>query len=291
LDSHPTVATSDICDLQPGHPPEGITPEQERRLRSKKKTSPNQGEADRWKDIYKLLFPNEDIPSPCKGSQKTDKGEPSDKLTDFEPLQEETAMSPDSRDLASYENYIRRELPRLVRSNIEEAVRREMQPLEASLINNLVGIIQDCQDRVFRSYRETQGISSEPQMQQSIDPEAPLSSMPPDGHQNRVGSNSRPLNPSSAPQSNFIDTIFETPPQSSESMLPAIAGIDFHSHLAMQPGDMFLSDSGYSSEQLQFCGCSGPCSCGITHGGEQEDNATREIEDDNLRWNDWGPHF
>ena len=46
-------------------------------------------------------------------------------------------MSPDSRDIANYEDYIRRELPRLVRSNIEEAVRREMQPLEASLIINI----------------------------------------------------------------------------------------------------------------------------------------------------------
>ena len=66
LDSHLTVATPDICDLQPGHPPEGITPEHERCLRSRKKTSPNQTEADRWKDIYKLLFPDEEIPSPCK---------------------------------------------------------------------------------------------------------------------------------------------------------------------------------------------------------------------------------
>ncbi|KAE9378798.1 hypothetical protein N431DRAFT_553166 [Stipitochalara longipes BDJ] len=274
LDSHLTVATSDICDLQPGHSPEGINPEQERRLRSKKKTSPNQSEVDRWKDIYKLLFPDEDIPSPY-----------------FEPLQEEAAMSPDSRDLASYEDYIRRELPRLVRSNIEEAVRREMQPLEASLVNNLVGIIQDCQDRVFRSYRETQGLCAEPQIQQSIDPEAALSLMPPDGHQDGLGSSSRPLNTSSGPQSNFIDTIFRTPPQSSESILSDLAGIDSRSHLAMQSSDVFLSDSGYASEQLQLCGCSGPCSCGITHSGEQEDNTTQEIEDGNLQWNNWSPRF
>src|SRR5271168_53598 len=67
-------------------------------------------------------------------------------------------MSPESRDLAGYEDYIRRELPRLVRSNIEEVARRDMQPLEASLIGSLVGIIQDCQDRVFRAYRESQRV-------------------------------------------------------------------------------------------------------------------------------------
>jgi hypothetical protein len=66
LDSHLLVDASDICGVQTGHPPEGITVEHERRLRSRKKASPNQTDGDRWKDIYKLLFPNEEIPSPCK---------------------------------------------------------------------------------------------------------------------------------------------------------------------------------------------------------------------------------
>jgi hypothetical protein len=73
---------------------------------------------------------------------------------DFEPLQDEAplALSPDSRDLVDYEEYPRRELPLMVNSEIEEAVRREMQPYRDSLIGNLVGIIQDCQDRVFHAY-------------------------------------------------------------------------------------------------------------------------------------------
>jgi hypothetical protein len=66
LDSHLTVLDADICGLQAGCSPEGITPEHERRLRSRKKTSPDQTDEDRWKDIYRLLFPNEEIPSPCK---------------------------------------------------------------------------------------------------------------------------------------------------------------------------------------------------------------------------------
>ena len=66
LDSHMTVAAADICEVQPVRTPEGITPDQEKRLRSRKKTSPTQSDEDRWKDIYRLLFPNEEIPSPCK---------------------------------------------------------------------------------------------------------------------------------------------------------------------------------------------------------------------------------
>jgi hypothetical protein len=66
LDSHITVAATDICELKVGSPPEGITPEHERRLRSRKKTSRDQNDEDRWKDMYRLLFPNEQVPSSCK---------------------------------------------------------------------------------------------------------------------------------------------------------------------------------------------------------------------------------
>lgn len=66
LDSHITVAATDICDVQSGNPPTGITPAVERQLRSRKKSHPNQTDEERWKDIYKILFPNVEIPSPCK---------------------------------------------------------------------------------------------------------------------------------------------------------------------------------------------------------------------------------
>lgn len=61
---------------------------------------------------------------------------------------------PDASELADYEDYIRRELPSLVRRNLEEIVCRETQPLEASLIANLVDIVRSCQETISRSYRE-----------------------------------------------------------------------------------------------------------------------------------------
>ena len=54
------------CELKNIDQGDGITPEVHEKLRSKKKTQRDQTEADRWKNIYKLLFPNEMIPSPCK---------------------------------------------------------------------------------------------------------------------------------------------------------------------------------------------------------------------------------
>ncbi|KAB5549550.1 hypothetical protein GE09DRAFT_177063 [Coniochaeta sp. 2T2.1] len=52
-----------------GH--QGITPEQRARLKSRRKTNrdANQSEAEKWTDLYTLLFPEvlkEEIPSPCK---------------------------------------------------------------------------------------------------------------------------------------------------------------------------------------------------------------------------------
>jgi hypothetical protein len=66
LNSHLTVAALDICELKLACPPEGITPEIEKRLRCRKKAHPDQTEEDRWKDIYRILFPDTVVPSPCK---------------------------------------------------------------------------------------------------------------------------------------------------------------------------------------------------------------------------------
>jgi hypothetical protein len=50
---------------------EGITKEQVTKLRSRKR-QPKMGEAERWREMYKVIFPyeNEDlIPSPCESPE------------------------------------------------------------------------------------------------------------------------------------------------------------------------------------------------------------------------------
>lgn len=75
--------------------------------------------------------------------------------SDFEEVQEDIILSPDSRQLAYYEDYCRRELPRTVRAALEEIVHNESQPIEESIRNQLINIIRDCQDRVFSNYRSS----------------------------------------------------------------------------------------------------------------------------------------
>ena len=64
LDAHLTVVN--ICSLQTGQAAEGLTADLEKKLKSRKKSSPDQTEEARWKEIYGLLFPNEVVPNPCK---------------------------------------------------------------------------------------------------------------------------------------------------------------------------------------------------------------------------------
>ena len=79
---------------------------------------------------------------------------------DFEAIQDNIMRSPESEELTSYEEYSRRELPRLFRDALEAAIADEAQPIEERLRSQLVGMIQDCQDRVFSAYRSRRSFDS-----------------------------------------------------------------------------------------------------------------------------------
>ncbi|KAH8895961.1 hypothetical protein GQ53DRAFT_838856 [Thozetella sp. PMI_491] len=145
LDLHVEASREDICDVRPGRPP-GITPEQERQLRSKKRPAGGRSEEEKWRNIYALLFPNEDIPS-CY----------------FEPIEEAGRMSPEAHALEECEGYIRRQVPRLVRSNLIEVARQDMQPIEERLLARLHQITQDSIELAFRQFRESH--AEEPHVQ------------------------------------------------------------------------------------------------------------------------------
>lgn len=54
------------CRLREGKGPADIDAQQELQLKSKKYASRYQTEEEKWREVYKLLFPNEPIPSPCE---------------------------------------------------------------------------------------------------------------------------------------------------------------------------------------------------------------------------------
>lgn len=79
---------------------------------------------------------------------------------DFEPIEGDSVLSPDSRELARYEEFSRQELPRFFRAAFEAAVNEEPQLIEERLKSQLVDMIGDCQDRVLSTYKSKFASSS-----------------------------------------------------------------------------------------------------------------------------------
>jgi hypothetical protein len=157
LESHETLSKSEICEASEGQLPEGITPKLVREIKSKARSWPGQTEEDKWREIYKKLFPGEEVPSPCMSSSRYAL---SSALTgvDFEMPQEQRQTSPTSQGLADYENYERQALPSLVESRVAEVVDRDLQLFAAFMRSNLnlAEIIRECQEQVSREYRNGQ---------------------------------------------------------------------------------------------------------------------------------------
>jgi hypothetical protein len=62
-------------------------------------------------------------------------------------------QSPSSRELANYNEYLRRVTPQYVRSALETVVNTEIQPLEERLRELLPGLIVEAQSHAFSSYQ------------------------------------------------------------------------------------------------------------------------------------------
>jgi len=53
------------CSFKQGDPPDGISVSMQKALKSRKATSQNLPQPERWKEIYRMLFPGHDVPEPC----------------------------------------------------------------------------------------------------------------------------------------------------------------------------------------------------------------------------------
>jgi hypothetical protein len=137
--------------LKPVELPEGITPTVERVLKSRKKSYPNQSEKERWKDVYRILFPNEDVPSPCKFRVQSlslfSITHIVNHTADFEPVQEEPAHI-----LDDYEEYSGREMPKLFRSLLETHF-NTVQSGSETWKKDLVSTVEYCHKRILSDYR------------------------------------------------------------------------------------------------------------------------------------------
>lgn len=126
------------------HGLEGIDAAQERLLRSRRRT--DRSEEDKWRDVFRICFPADmpdamptpwfELPAWCESP---------------------SAGGGPASDIAQYEEFLRRELPRRVRGELEVRIEQELSPVEESLKRQLVDIVRDMQQRLFADFRRLQG--------------------------------------------------------------------------------------------------------------------------------------
>ncbi|KXH52354.1 hypothetical protein CNYM01_02170 [Colletotrichum nymphaeae SA-01] len=124
----------DACDVREPEVLDGITQDQEKKLRSRKKTSAKElTEAEKWIQVYRILFPDvreREIPSPYHNAEDAE------------------------TNLGGYEDYLRRELPPLVRRQLEKEVERELSFVEEGMKQKVIDIARNLQLTLFKGYQQ-----------------------------------------------------------------------------------------------------------------------------------------
>ncbi|KAF6816565.1 hypothetical protein CSOJ01_02947 [Colletotrichum sojae] len=124
----------DPCEVREPEVLDGITQDQEKKLRSRKKTAAKElTEAEKWTQVYKILFPDvreREIPSPYYTTEDA------------------------QTTLGGYEDYLRRELPPLVRRQLEREVERELSFVEEGMKHKVIEIARNLQLALFRGYQQ-----------------------------------------------------------------------------------------------------------------------------------------
>ncbi|KAK1523793.1 uncharacterized protein CCOS01_08880 [Colletotrichum costaricense] len=124
----------DACDVREPEVLDGITQDQEKKLRSRKKTSVKElTEAEKWIQVYRILFPDvreREIPSPYHNAEDAEKN------------------------LGGFEDYLRRELPPLVRRQLEKEVERELSFVEEGMKQKVIDIARNLQLTLFKGYQQ-----------------------------------------------------------------------------------------------------------------------------------------
>ncbi|KAF9869566.1 hypothetical protein CkaCkLH20_12959 [Colletotrichum karsti] len=103
-------------------------------------------EAEKWRDVYLILFPDtdpNDIPSP---------------YLDFRNNANHVG---DESSFTRYEHSLRRELPKKVRRELEARIDQALEPLEETLKSQIVDIVRDAQLSLFQSFISTNSDKNE----------------------------------------------------------------------------------------------------------------------------------
>ncbi|KAJ3547800.1 hypothetical protein NM208_g1323 [Fusarium decemcellulare] len=157
------------CGLKIEEPQDGINEDQVQALRSRKRPRGNISEEEKWAEMYKIIFPDDDrVPSPYH---------------DFT-LQELRGGTPTSGNTADLVvelgEHASRELPRLMRPRLEDMLDRVIE--ESLSSEKIVDLAKGVFQEILQSFHKTRDVSREspgqPSLSASPAPAVPTSYVP-----------------------------------------------------------------------------------------------------------------
>ncbi|KAK3388604.1 hypothetical protein B0T20DRAFT_98842 [Sordaria brevicollis] len=125
----------EACELLDIKPPGDITTSQERQLKSRKHTHRRQSDEEKWREIYRLLFPNHIVPSPYP-----------EYAEDFQP------MGAESRNVLEFQHYLLTEMPRLFTQAAYEYAGQHIQDQVVLRIDDVNKIIEDTLQQAYDAW-------------------------------------------------------------------------------------------------------------------------------------------
>ncbi|KAK3293570.1 uncharacterized protein B0H64DRAFT_404907 [Chaetomium fimeti] len=158
---------------------DAITEEQEKQLRTRAK--PHASEEDKWKEMYRAIFPGEKVPSPYYDSENDAASK---------------AAKSQFQNLDECKEYLRRELPRVVRTAMEQYVNKLFEDIQEKANQKTAEIIRDVETTMLRTFQFQAEISTTTTTATTTNPDTLL---PHGGGGGGVGSasSSRPSTPPS----------------------------------------------------------------------------------------------
>lgn len=125
---------------------EGFTKDQEKRLRSRKKAQADTTDEDKWREIYMILFPDDEeasIPSPYY------------EATDYDDPSPPSNKTPGS-ELEDYTTFVKREMPTLVRRELEVLLQNDFHDIDQRLRSRISDMVLQLQPRLLDLYKQSQ---------------------------------------------------------------------------------------------------------------------------------------
>ena len=142
---------------------ESISEEKEARLRKRAKAQST--EEEKWAEMYQIIYPGENVPSPCTFPRTTSSLR---QFVNFSDHDMSAVASPpvESRweDVEECKEYIRTELPKLVRKGLSDYLDTLFQDIQAKVDKKAAEVIEDVQTKLFMTvhFREDQAASAAP---------------------------------------------------------------------------------------------------------------------------------